>query len=53
MNASGSHGQHEMNCAEVASLLVFLSCQEVTTEEQAAMESHRRAARSAASNWRK
>lgn len=40
MSASGSHGQHEMNCAEVAPLLVFLSCKEVTAQEQAAIESH-------------
>jgi len=53
MNASGSHGQHEMNCAEVASLLVFLSCQEVTRKSKQRWRATWRAARSAASNWRK
>jgi hypothetical protein len=40
MSAAGSNGQYNMNCAEVAPLLVFLSCNEVTAEEQAAIESH-------------
>jgi len=30
----------KMNCAEVAPLLVFLACDEVTTQERAAIETH-------------
>jgi predicted anti-sigma-YlaC factor YlaD len=30
----------KMNCSEVASLLVFLSCDEVSAEERTAIESH-------------
>jgi len=33
-------GGHNMSCAEAAPLLVFLACDEVTSEERAAIESH-------------
>ena len=33
-------GAHRMNCDEVAPLLVFLACDEVTAEERGGIESH-------------
>src|SRR5215467_1808832 len=35
-----SAGEFKMNCADVAPLLVFLCCDEVTAEERAAIEAH-------------
>ena len=35
-----SAGERKMNCSEAAPLLVFLACDEVTSEERAAMEAH-------------
>jgi hypothetical protein len=35
-----SGGEFKMNCAEVAPLLVFLCCDEVSAEERTAIESH-------------
>ncbi len=35
-----SRGEFKMNCAEVAPLLVFLCCDEVSAEERAAIEAH-------------
>src|SRR5215471_9185844 len=40
MSPWGSHGEHKMGCSEVAPLLVFLACDEVTAPERAAIESH-------------
>jgi HEAT repeats len=39
MSLPGHNALH-MNCAQVAPLLVFLACNEVTSEERAAIESH-------------
>jgi hypothetical protein len=35
-----SAGERRMNCSEAAPLLVFLACDEVTSEERAAIEAH-------------
>jgi hypothetical protein len=40
MSVFGSDGERKMNCHEVAPLLVFLACDEVTAEERAGIESH-------------
>lgn len=40
MSALFSSGGRKMNCDEVAPLLVFLACDEVTADERAGMESH-------------
>jgi HEAT repeat protein len=40
MSGFDSHGGRKMNCDEVAPLLVFLACDEVTAEERAGIESH-------------
>jgi HEAT repeat protein len=40
MSVFGSNGARKMNCDEVAPLLVFLACDEVTAEERAGIESH-------------
>jgi hypothetical protein len=40
MSPWGSNDEHQMSCSEVAPLLVFLACDEVTAPERAAIESH-------------
>lgn len=40
MSGFGSSGGRKMSCDEVAPLLVFLACDEVTAEERAGIESH-------------
>ena len=40
MSSLGFNRRHKMNCDEVAPLLVFLACDEVTAEERAGIESH-------------
>jgi len=40
MSGFGSNGGRKMNCDEVAPLLVFLACDEVTAEERTGIENH-------------
>jgi hypothetical protein len=40
MSVFGSNSGRKMNCDEVAPLLVFLACDEVTTDERSGIESH-------------
>lgn len=40
MSGFGSNGGRKMNCDEVAPLLVFLACDEVTADERSGIKSH-------------
>lgn len=40
MSLWGNHSERKMSCAEVAPLLVFLACDEVSAQERAALGSH-------------